>query len=489
LSVAGGAGAPERVDAVVVGARPAGSAVAATLARAGRRVVALDRAHFPSDTLSTHLLFAGGVAELARIGALERVEEVGAPRLPEALLVGAGVKVRARYTPVDGIDYGMCVRRVGLDAALVETARATGAEVRERARVTELVWDEGRVAGVRYEDEQKRLREVRAPLVVGADGRRSTVARAVGALTPHRWNRNGRACFYAYLEDTRPEWRGTAAQWREGQELGTAFPCDDGLLLALLMPPVERADELRADLDHGWDRTVASIPGLRERLEGCRRVSKVRSAIDTTSYFRRSSGPGWALPGDAGHFKDPVTAQGIRDAVRFGRLLGEAAAPVLEDRLGLDRALARWERRRDRECIETYAWTNSLGRAASMTPVEEELYRAAARDPELATRVLDVFSRTQMPTRAVPMRLGLTLAVRALRRREKDPRAVRRAVADEVRDAISMRAQRVRARSRRPAALAPVRPGRPVSEGDRLAAGQSAHQLDAPAVAQPYVHD
>jgi len=444
LSHPSGPGAPERVDVVVVGARPAGAAVAATLARAGRRVVALDRAQFPSDTLSTHLLFAGGVAELERIGALERVEAVGAPRLPEALLVGEGVTVRARYTPVDGIDYGMCVRRVRLDAALVETARAAGAEVRERARVTELLWDEGRVAGVRYEDEQKRLCEVRAPLVVGADGRRSTVARLVEATEPHRWNANGRACFYAYLEDSRADWRSTAAQWRAGRDLGTAFPCDGGLLLALLMPPVECADEFRADLDGGWDRTVAAIPGLRERLEGCARVSKVRSAIDTTSYFRRSSGPGWALPGDAGHFKDPVTAQGIRDAVRFGRLLAEAAAPALDNPAELDRALVRWERLRDRECIETYAWTNSLGRAAPMSPLEVELYRAAAADPELATRVLDVFSRTQRPAQAIPIRLGVSLSVRALRRRDADHRAVAHAVAGELGYAVDSRTQRLR---------------------------------------------
>src|SRR3954466_460502 len=108
-------GEPQNADVVVVGARCAGSATAIAFARAGRRVVALDRAGFPSDTLSTHLLFAGGVAELKRLGALERVEAVGAPRLPEALIGGAGLTIRARYTPVDGIDYGMCVRRPGLD--------------------------------------------------------------------------------------------------------------------------------------------------------------------------------------------------------------------------------------------------------------------------------------------------------------------------------------------------------------------------------------
>ncbi|MDX6698752.1 MAG: hypothetical protein QOE65_2149 [Solirubrobacteraceae bacterium] len=410
------AGAPERVDAVVVGARPAGSAVATALARAGRRVVALDRAKFPSDTLSTHLLFAGGVVELARLGALERVEAVGAPRLPDAYMAGAGLEVRGRYTPVEGIDYGMCVRRPGLDAALVDTARAAGAEVRERARVTELVWEEGRVAGVRWTDADGGAREIHAPLVVGADGRRSLVARAVGAERPYRSNPNGRACFYAYLEDPREEWRATAAQWRDGRELGTAFPCDGGLVMVLLMPPRERGEAFRADLDGGWDATVGALPGLRERLEGTTRATKVRSALDTTSYFRRSQGPGWALPGDAGHFKDPVTAQGIRDALRFGRLLGEAAAPVLDDPARLDRVLASWERRRERECLETYHWTNLLGRDSRMTALEVELYRAATEDPELGRRVLDVFARTRRPTRAIPPGAALRVSARTVRR-------------------------------------------------------------------------
>lgn len=440
------AGAPERVDVVVVGARPAGAATATALAGAGLRVVALDRARFPSDTLSTHLLFASGVAELARTGALPRVEALGAPPLPDALMAGAGETVLARCTPVDGIGHAMCVRRPGLDAALVETARAAGAEVRERCRVTRLEWRAGRVTGVRYEDAGGRERVLAAPLVVGADGRRSTVARLAGAEQPYRLNRNGRACFFAYLEDPREEWRAIAAQWREGAELGTAFPCDDGLLLVLLMPPVERGKRFRAALDAEWDRTVAAIPGLARRLEGCTRVTKVRSALDTTSYFRRSSGPGWALPGDAGHFKDPVTAQGIRDALRFGRLLGEAAAAPLAggDETGLDRALAAWERRRERECLETYAWTNALGRGEPMTPLEVEVYRASAADPALATRALDIFNRTLRPAEAVPMRRGLAYAARALRRPGADRRAVVRAVAREARDAAVVQAQRAR---------------------------------------------
>ncbi len=403
----------ERVDAVVVGARCAGSAAATALARAGRRVVALDRVSFPADTISTHLLWPGGLAELQSLGALERVRALGAPPLPVGLAGLAGITVRGGYTPVDGIDYALCVRRPGLDAALVETARAAGADVREGARVTELVWDRGRCAGVRLEDGA----QLRAPLVIGADGRRSTVAQAAGAQRAYREQASGRACFYAYWRDRDDAWRAIAAQWREGGELGTAFPCDDGLVLVLLQPPAARAGAFRADLAGEYARSVAAIGELAVRLEGCEQVSKVRAATDIASYFRRSAGPGWALAGDAGHFKDPVTAQGIRDALRYGRLLGEAAAPVLEDPVALDRALVAWERDRERDCLEVYQWTNALARGDTPTPLEVELYRLAAADRSVATELLDVFSRSRTPGSVLAPGRMLRLTARALARR------------------------------------------------------------------------
>jgi flavin-dependent dehydrogenase len=393
-------------------------------------VIAVDRARFPADTLSTHLLFAGGVAELQALGALGAVEAVGAPRLPVAMMTAEGMTVRAANTPVDGIDYGMCVRRSGLDAALVDTARAVGADVREQTWVTRVLWERGRAAGVRVRDADGVERDLRAPLIVGADGRRSLVAHQAGVVEPHRTNPNQRACYFAYYEDPSGP-RDVAAQWREGRELGTAFPCDGGLVLVLLMPPVERVEEFRADLDGAFRATVEALPGLRERLDGCTCASKVRQAVDTTSYFRASAGKGWALPGDAGHFKDPVTAQGIRDALRYGRLLGEATAPVLDQPRALDRALARWARRRERECLEAYQWTNLVARGEAVSPIEAELYRSAAQDPELARRLIDVFSRTRRPGEVVTARLAARLAARAFARRGADRRFVlRRAAAD-----------------------------------------------------------
>ncbi len=329
----------------------------------------------------------------------------------------------------------MCVRRAPFDAALVENAREAGAEIRQGHRVTGVLWEDGRAVGVRVRDQNERGSggqeyEIRARLVVGADGRRSTVARLVGAERPRVSHPNGRACYYAYYEDPREEWRSTAAMWLTGRELGNAFPCDEGLSLVLLMPPVERAADFRGNLEAEFDRTVGLVPGLATRLEGCTRTTKIVSSAEYPSYFRRSSGPGWVLAGDAGHFKDPVTAQGIRDAVRFARLLGESVAGALDDPAALDRATRAWERSRDEQCVHTYHWTNLLGRGDGLAHVQFELLRALTEGPGGVRRVLDVYSRIRDPRETLALPGLLRATVRALRHGHRARPAVLRGARD-----------------------------------------------------------
>lgn len=429
----------EWADVVVVGGRCAGTATAIPLARAGRRVVVLDAATLPSDTLSTHLLWPAGVAELRRLGALDAVAELGAPRLTEAFAEGAGFGIASAFPEVDGIDYALCVRRTGLDAALARTAVAAGADLRPRSRVHALLWDGNRCAGVRYADADGRLRELRAHLVVGADGRRSTVAREAGAGEPFHLVPSGRECYFAYWRDRPDAPRHIAAQWRDGTDLGTAFPCDGGLLLSLVQPPVSDSPRGPGDAERRYTEALERLPELTRRLEGCARVGRVRSATGLASYFRRSAGPGWALPGDAGHFKDPVTAQGIRDALHYGRQLGETAAPLLDDPAALDAALRAWERRRITECREIFGWTNRLARGEAMRPLEIELYRSATTDPELAALTAGIFSRTRRPGELQTPVRAVRLAVGALRHQRGRRAAVLIDIARELRLALGDR--------------------------------------------------
>ncbi|WP_054811406.1 NAD(P)/FAD-dependent oxidoreductase [Nocardia arizonensis] len=424
----------EDSDVVVVGARCAGSATAIPLASAGRRVIVLDGAAFPSDALSTHLLWPAGVLELRELGVLERVEAIGAPRLTTAMAVGAGHRMTAPFTALDGTDYALCVRRVHLDAALVDAAVAAGADVRQKCRVLELIREHGRCRGVRYRDPDGVSREIRASLVVGADGRHSTVARLVGAQEPFLAQPSGRDCYFAYWRDADPDHRHIAAQWRAGGDLGTAFPCDDGLVLSLVQPPAATGPLRPGEADRRYHEAIARLPELGARLRGSTQVGRVRSATGLSSYFRHSAGPGWALAGDAGHFKDPVTAQGIRDAMHYGRELARRILPVLDNPVALDAVVRGWAELRLRECLEVYRWTNRLARGEAMRPWEVEMYHDAVRDPVLAAAIIEIFSRTRKPGELFTPRESVLLSTRALWRSRAHPSAVLGDIVRELRD-------------------------------------------------------
>ncbi|WP_320669389.1 NAD(P)/FAD-dependent oxidoreductase [Patulibacter defluvii] len=431
---------PERVDVVVVGARCAGSAAAIALARLGRSVIAIDRTRFPSDTLSTHVNFPSAVAEVQRLGALQRIQrECDPPKALVARIVADGVSCSNRWEPIDGIDYAQSVPRWSFDHALVETAREAGVDVRERTTLLEVLWRDGRACGVRVRGPEGEY-EVACALVVGADGRRSAVAGAVGAERPYRGSLPQRGAAYRYMDDPQlgTEWRSTVVQFRQRESHVFVFPCPEDRMLVLFMGAREDVSAFRADPEGTWAARLAENPAAAERVGAGGDPTKIRSTTDTASYFRRSSGPGWALCGDAGHFKDPAVGQGIRDALRFGRLLGEGAAPVLDDPRRLDAALAAVERRRDRECRATYHWGNKESRLGLPSPLFKEALRAFDGfdgEPWLA-RLFDrggALGATASPHRILSPWRGAKLAARAALRPGVDRRALLREVVEELR--------------------------------------------------------
>ena len=387
----------EEADVVVVGARVAGSPAATELARRGRKVIVLDAGTFPSDTLSTHVIFPTCVAELSALGALEPLLATGSPTHPSVLMNHGGIDVSWHYTPVDGFDYGMCPRRTVLDNILVDTARKAGAEVREATKFTGVEWKGGRVSAVTWADRKGNTGTIDTKLLIGADGRRSTVAEAVGAGQPYRRNENGRGLVFMYVEDPYPadsEERKRLYQWRVGDTLGMYFPtCENGGLI-LFMPPREQVAWFDQGLVH-WNERLERYPLLKQRIAGGAPRTKLRKAADPFSYFRRSSGPGWALVGDAGHFKDPVIAQGVRDAIYYGRRLGITAAGALDNPTWLDNRLYEWELQRDKDCIVSYHFALRLSLTHPVSPVELEMFKTIQPKVKLSRQLGDTFSRTQ----------------------------------------------------------------------------------------------
>jgi menaquinone-9 beta-reductase len=422
----------EQADVVIVGARCAGTATAVPLARAGHRVVLLDKSRFPSDQLSTHVLVPNGVAELQHMGALPHALRLNPARSRYLGLNVGDVRVLERFATVDGIDYAVCIPRPEQDMCLVTACREAGAEVREKCHFSEVVWRDGRAVGVRYRSAGQ-THEIRAKLVVGADGRRSRTAAEVGSWQPYRGSLNGRGFAFRYLDEPRPGTRDaeTLGVYRSGDSTCLVLPSSPvGRTLVVFMAPSDDIPRFQRDTERVWAEKVAEDPALAERLAGATNADQLRATTKLVSFYRASTGAGWVLAGDAGHFKDPVVGQGQRDALRHGRLLGEAVRGVLDDPDALDAALRGWERRRDRDTRSTYHWGNRETRAVAPSLLVREVFRTFEGDD--SPDASDTFNRMRRIEHIIgPGRMGRAL-VKALGAAGGERRALLREVADEL---------------------------------------------------------
>jgi 2-polyprenyl-6-methoxyphenol hydroxylase-like FAD-dependent oxidoreductase len=340
-------------DAIVVGARVAGAGTALRLARAGHRVLLVDRARFPSDTLSTHYVHQTGVARLAAWGVLDDVVATGCPPLERAVYQVGDVRLAGCSLPVDGRRAAYAPRRQLLDHLLVKAAVAAGAEFREACPVSEVVVEDGRAVGVRCRSASGRQVTERARLVVGADGMRSRVAAAVGA--PVTAQDPLKTCvYYTY-------WQGVQADFElyecPGHWVGTV-PTNDGATLVAAYLPQAEFDRVRGEaLTHYLDNIRFTAPSLAERLESAERVERLRGTGAQQNFFRQAAGPGWALVGDAAHHKDSITARGISDAFQQVDLLADLIGHDLAERPLLDAALEKYAAVHQDTLFESYQGT------------------------------------------------------------------------------------------------------------------------------------
>jgi 2-polyprenyl-6-methoxyphenol hydroxylase-like FAD-dependent oxidoreductase len=344
------------VDALIVGARPAGAATALLLARAGWRTLLVDAGRRGADTLSTHALMRGGVLQLARWGLAGAVQEAGTPVIRRTSFHYGEAEVAVAIKPRAGVEGLLAPRRTVLDAVLVDAARDAGAEVRHGCRLVELVRrGDGRVAGAVLEEPGRGRWPVVADWVVGADGAGSRVATLVGAPNEAVAERSS-GMIYGY-------WRGLgeafaeAYRWyyRPGVAAGAIATNDDLTCLFVATTASRFASELRPDLVAGYHRLLGeAAPAVAAAVTRAERVGSFRGYAGRPGFLRRAWGPGWALVGDAGYFRDPITAHGITDALRDAELLARA----LED--GAPEALATYQRTRDDLSHELFALTDRI---------------------------------------------------------------------------------------------------------------------------------
>jgi 2-polyprenyl-6-methoxyphenol hydroxylase-like FAD-dependent oxidoreductase len=389
---------PSEHDAIVVGARCAGSALAISLAKRDWDVLLVDRVEFPSDTISTNGIWPNGVARLEQLGILDTLLAEHDVPMTKQRIRGMGHVCEGAFTPIGGFDQAFAPRRLVLDKAGVDTALAAGAAPAFGRKVVGMIGEgtEGdRVRGVAFDDGG----EARAPWVFGADGRGSTVAKALG-LKKERPMRGEMAFAYGF-------WRGIPNDGYGGFhiELGrvlTTAPVEDGLHMLIVAGPPEIArgskeDRRRTYLEyvHRFPETVSADVLARAEL-----ATDVFVAPESLlrGFYRQAAGPGWALVGDAGHFKHPGTAQGIGDAV-------EQAVWVADALSGAKPSLDGYEAWRDERAREHYDWSFVWGYFPR--PENEAIFRGWAAEPDAGQDLRDSFSRLVEPSRVMsPERLA-----------------------------------------------------------------------------------
>jgi 2-polyprenyl-6-methoxyphenol hydroxylase-like FAD-dependent oxidoreductase len=375
-------------DAIVVGARAAGSPTAMLLARKGHRVLLVDRATFPSDTLSTHYIHQPAIARLRRWGLLDRLAQTGCPPIGEMRFDVGPFALAAAPPASDGVAEGYCPRRTVLDSLLLEAAAEAGAEVRTGVAVEELLFADGAVAGVRVDGLAERAR-----IVIGADGRNSLVARAVQA--PEYDTRPGRTCaYYSYWAGAQSE--GAELYPRDGRMI-ISGPTHGALQIVVVFWPRDEFKAVRANIEQSFLDAVALAPSLAERLATGERVDRFYGSGELPFWYRKPYGPGWALVGDAGYHKDPITAQGISDAFRDAELLAEALDAGFAGTEPSDQALGRYERVRNEETRGLYELTYDLASLAPPPPEQQALFAALSDNPQESGRFFGVIAGTVRP--------------------------------------------------------------------------------------------
>lgn len=377
-------------DAIVIGARCAGSPTAMLLARRGYRVLLLDRAKFPSDTMSTHYIHQPGIARLACWGLLSDVVASGCPPIPRLSLDFGPFTLAGRPPAAEGITEAYAPRRRVLDPLLAHAAVEAGVEFREGFSVESLVWDGEQISGVRGHGRSGATVTERARLVVGADGMRSLVARNVQASLYN--DKPATSCgYYTY-------WSGVPVSdfeifVRERRAIA-AFPTNDGLTLIVVGWPHEEFATYRADIEENYLKTLNLAPTLVERVQSGRREERFIGTADLPYFYRKPYGPGWALVGDAGYHKDPSTAEGISDAFRDAELLAGAIDSGFAGRQTFGEAMGDYERQRNETTAALYEFTHHLASYEPPPPEMQRLLHALVGNQEQTNRFVGLIAGT-----------------------------------------------------------------------------------------------
>jgi 2-polyprenyl-6-methoxyphenol hydroxylase-like FAD-dependent oxidoreductase len=344
-----------RYDVIVVGARCAGSPTAMLLARRGYRVLVVDRARFPSDTVSTHLVHPPGVAALRRWGLLDRLIATDCPPIHTySFDFGPFALAGAPGTADSPVAYSP--RRTVLDKLLVDAASEAGVEVREGFTASDVIVEDGRVTGVRGHSKGGATVTERARVVIGADGVHSVVARTV---RPDQYHDKPRLQYSYYTYYSGLPMDGRFEVYLRPPRAFAVWPTNDDLTLVIGGWPYAEFEANRTDIEGNLRKNFELVPAFAERLRAANREARWIGAA-VPNFLRKPFGPGWALVGDAGYNKDFITAQGITDAFRDAELCATALDQALSGTRSFDEAMGDYQATRDDQVLPIYEFTAQL---------------------------------------------------------------------------------------------------------------------------------
>ncbi|HLX05287.1 MAG TPA: NAD(P)/FAD-dependent oxidoreductase [Candidatus Binatus sp.] len=404
-------------DVIIVGARVAGSAAAILLARDGRRVLLIDKDGFPSDRLSTHIVLGGGTKVLERIGVLEMLERAGGVRFERSRTVGPDFDYSGELVRNGVDDRGLCLGRVVMDAAMIDAARSLdGVTFRERFRLTDLLIEDDAVVGIRGEDASG-IHEFRAPLTIGADGMRSTVAQ-IASERIDAFRRVdvpcARAYYYAYFEGVSRENLGDdlVAEFESAPGTGNLVcRCENGLTVAATAFDASEMQTFRTGLASNLRSHLDRSFAVGKILEGATLAGKVFSSGILNNTYRNPVTDGAILIGDAGLHVDPLFGQGHSMALISAWIVGELAREWFSgggNAIPVD-MLTDFTRRRDAELMPYYNASVRTSRELPLDQGSRLAHRAANREQWAADEMIK-FSQMLAPRAALSFRFARLMA-------------------------------------------------------------------------------